>query len=100
MKRPYIVGLIIMAPSLSQPLSFPGLTGESRKALDARLRHADMTWKREWALKGQINREALIHILLAALRTQRGFRTKNEFTRGKIQEASEKSIGREEKEEI
>jgi len=41
-----INGLIIMTTSPSQPLSFPGLTGESRKALDARLRPAGMTGKR------------------------------------------------------
>ena len=31
-----------MTPSQCQTLSFPGLTGESRKALDARLRPAGM----------------------------------------------------------
>jgi hypothetical protein len=38
-----IHGFIIMTPSPSPSLSFPGLTGESRKALDARLRPAGMT---------------------------------------------------------
>ncbi len=32
-----------MTPSSYQNLSFPGLTGESRKALDARFRPAGMT---------------------------------------------------------
>jgi hypothetical protein len=35
--------LIIRTASPSQNPSFPGLTGESRKALDARLRPAGMT---------------------------------------------------------
>jgi hypothetical protein len=45
-----------MTASPSQPLSFPGLTGESRKALDARLRLAGMTRENSnGVLKGQIN---------------------------------------------
>jgi hypothetical protein len=40
--------------------SFPGLTGESRKALDARLRPVGMTRKQEWNLKMcQFNNETL-----------------------------------------
>jgi hypothetical protein len=40
--------------------SFPGLTGESRKALDARLRPAGMTRKQEWNFKMcQFNYETL-----------------------------------------
>jgi hypothetical protein len=35
----------------SQIPSFPGLTGESRKKLDARLRPAGMTRKQEWIFK-------------------------------------------------
>ncbi len=40
-----------MTPSPSQNLSFPGLTGESRKALDARLRPAGMTSKQQWRFR-------------------------------------------------
>jgi hypothetical protein len=32
-------------------LSFPGLTGESRETLDARLKPAGMTGKHEWTFK-------------------------------------------------
>jgi hypothetical protein len=40
--------------------SFPGLTGESRKALDSRLRPAGMTRKQEWNFEmGQFNYETL-----------------------------------------
>jgi hypothetical protein len=44
----------------SQIPSFPGLTGESRKALDARLRPAGMNRKQEWNVKMcQFNYETL-----------------------------------------
>jgi hypothetical protein len=36
-----------MTTHSSKDPSFPGLTGESRKALDARLKHAGMTNKKE-----------------------------------------------------
>ncbi len=57
--RPYISlinGLIIMTPSSYQNLSFPGLTGESRKALDARFRPAGMTGNQQRRfMKGPFN---------------------------------------------
>ena len=43
-----INSLIIMTTLSSQTLSFSGLTGESRKALDARFRPAGMTDKPQW----------------------------------------------------
>jgi hypothetical protein len=48
MSHPLINGLIIMTASPYQNLSFPGLTGESRKELDARFRPAGMTGKPQW----------------------------------------------------
>jgi hypothetical protein len=49
-----------MTTSPSQSPSFPGLTGESRKALDARLRPAGMTRQQEWNFRvGQFNNEIL-----------------------------------------
>ncbi len=49
--RQVIEGLLIMTAWPSQIPSFPGLTGESRKKLDARLRPAGMTFKQEWNFK-------------------------------------------------
>jgi hypothetical protein len=51
---------IIMTTWPSKNPSFPGLTRESRKALDARLRPAGMTRKQEWNFKMcQFNYETL-----------------------------------------
>jgi hypothetical protein len=47
-KETIIKGLIIMTTLPSQTPSFPGLTGESRTALDARLRNAGMTPRQRW----------------------------------------------------
>ena len=47
----FIKGRIIKTPSPSQTPSFPGLTGESRKKLDARLRPEGMTRKQECNFK-------------------------------------------------
>jgi hypothetical protein len=46
-----IKALIIITTSPTPILSFPGLTGESRKALDARLKPAGMTAGHEWSFK-------------------------------------------------
>jgi hypothetical protein len=55
-----IKGLKIMTTSPSQSPSFPGLTGEPRKALDARLRPAGMTRQQEWNFRVcQFNNEIL-----------------------------------------
>ena len=49
-----------MTTSLSPTPSFPGLTGESRKALDARFRPAGMTSKQEGSFKAcPFNNETL-----------------------------------------
>ena len=49
-----------MTPLPSQPQSFPGLTGETRKALDARLKPAGMTCGNgNGVFKGQFNHETL-----------------------------------------
>jgi len=50
LEKPMIINglIIIMTTSPYQNLSFPGLTGESRKALDARFRPAGMTGKQQW----------------------------------------------------
>jgi hypothetical protein len=55
-----IKGLKIKTTSPSQSPSFPGLTGESRKALDARSRPAGMTRQKEWNFRVcQFNNEIL-----------------------------------------
>jgi hypothetical protein len=50
-----------MTTSPSQSPSFPGSTGESRKALDARLRPAGMTRQLEWNFRAcQFNNDGFV----------------------------------------
>ncbi len=64
-----IKGLKIVTTRPSQIPSFPGLTGESRKSLDARLRSAGMTRKKENLKMRQFNNETFNifhHVVVAA----------------------------------